>query len=218
MRFEKTPDNPDGAADKHSGQPAGSLGDRLTAAGALAAEKLRRSTGIESAAERSSSGPAEPASPEGDRRDLPTGEEGEGSGPGEWREASALDDVRPKYADLVTGASPGRSYVVAAPDGKSVKFDGYDPSTGTLVSMLSPANDSLWIDRDGKATMAYKDYITNQAIGEISAAKGRPIQWACPKEGTVEIVKKILGDDLGEKIEVRTVEWPAGDGLWPRAL
>jgi len=116
-------------------------------------------------------------------------------GPGQWEKAP----VRPKgagYQKEITGAPEGVEYAVPArrSSGK-VLFDGY--KDGKLLDAKDweqwpPANTEFW-----------QRGVREDALRQLDAARGTPIEWHFPNEEKAQAVRRFLADSEISGIDVK---------------
>ncbi|WP_146926891.1 Tox-REase-5 domain-containing protein [Asaia bogorensis] len=113
------------------------------------------------------------------------------------------DQANFAYQKRITGAPQDIAYVVKGPDGKEVKFDGYDPNTGAL---LDAKNWKDWPKPDEKFSQID---VMSQIQRQFRAAQGREIDWIVPSEETKQRILQVFEDarfDAGKNnVQIKVV-------------
>jgi len=108
-------------------------------------------------------------------------------GPGKWETTNeAMSTRAAEYQRSVTGGGPGSVYRV---DG--VKFDGF--TDGKLLDAKGPGY-AKFVDKDGEFYSWWKgaDSLANQALRQIEAAGGAPIEWHVAEQSAAEAMEDLL--------------------------
>lgn len=126
---------------------------------------------------------------------------------GEWRQVKEyMSDTSRLYQNRV-GGQEGMAFVKSGPDGRLVKFDGYDPATHTLIE--TKGDFSTFRNSAGQFkrifTTRVVDKFRRQAWRQIKAADGTPIEWRFMDKEAAAYVKKIFAD---EEIPINVVYVP----------
>ena len=116
-------------------------------------------------------------------------------GPGQWEKAP----IRPKgagYQKEVTGAPEGVEYAVPArgPTGK-VLFDGYKDG-----KLLDAKDWEQWPPAD---TEFWQRGVREDALRQLDAARGTPIEWHFPNEDKARTVREFLKQEAINGIDVK---------------
>ncbi len=116
-------------------------------------------------------------------------------GPGQWEKAP----VRPKgagYQKDITGAPEGVEYAVpAGTSSGKVLFDGY--RNGKLLDAKDweqwpPANAKFW-----------QQGVLEDALRQLGAARGTPIEWHFPNEDKARAVRKLFDNEGVRGIDIQ---------------
>jgi filamentous hemagglutinin len=88
------------------------------------------------------------------------------------------------YQDQITGRA-GEAYVV-----EGVKFDGYD---GTLLDAKGPGY-SNFVNKNGEFYPWFRgqDSLLNQAVRQIDAADGTPVNWHVAEPSAVDAIRSMF--------------------------
>lgn len=128
-----------------------------------------------------------------------TGAQGAGSGggwppvggPGRWVEdTSSMSEQARDYQAQVTGAPKRWAYEVCQ-GGECVKYDGYDPKTGTLLEAKAREY-AKWFDEALNPRFDYEglDDMLKQARRQLRVAGGRPLRWHVAEPRMVAVLRK----------------------------
>jgi hypothetical protein len=109
------------------------------------------------------------------------------NGPGTWKQTNeSMSDNSRAYQKQITGAEDGMVYEV-----NGVKFDGY--KNGTLIDAKGSYGNLVDPNTgDFKPFFTGQQSITDQAIRQINAANGTPIQWYFQDYTTYQAYTKLL--------------------------
>lgn len=123
---------------------------------------------------------------------------------GEWRQVKEyMSDTSRGYQNLA-GGRDGMAFVLSGPDGKLVKFDGYDPATNTLIE--TKGDFSSFRNAAGEFKSVFKNRVLQkmerQARRQLDAADGTPIEWRFMDKEAADYVKKAF---LKDGIDIKVV-------------
>jgi hypothetical protein len=125
-------------------------------------------------------------------------------GPGQWVEdTSSMSEQARAYQAQVTGAPRRWAYEVCR-DGECVKYDGYDPKTGTLLEAKARGYQK-WFDDDLTPTHEFYqglDGMIKQATKQHRVAAGRPVRWHVAEPRMVAVLRKHFDESGLKTIEV----------------
>jgi len=133
----------------------------------------------------------------------------ENAGPGSWGPVrESMSDRARAYQEFATGSPSDRTYTVFKPDGKPVKFEGFE--NGTLIDAKGPEYDRLLTPKPpGSSPYPYQgvaDDLVKTATRQLEGAQGMPIEWRVMEEGAVPKIKAILAD--ADITGIRVVHYP----------
>ncbi|MEU5222863.1 Tox-REase-5 domain-containing protein [Streptomyces toyocaensis] len=114
-----------------------------------------------------------------------------------WRNESWL-----RYQEQVTGTQRGYEYVVPHPDPEvpDVEFDGWDSSRRTYLEAKNGYDSFLAADRT-ELTPSGRERLLAEARRQVSAAKGKDIEWHFSNEEVADAARDAF-EDAGLDIEV----------------
>jgi uncharacterized protein YukE len=126
---------------------------------------------------------------------------------GGWRNVKEyMSDTSRLYQNRV-GGREGEAFVKSGPDGKLVKFDGYDEATNTLIE--TKGDFSSFRTSAGQFKRIFTTRVVakfrKQALRQIKAADGTPIEWRFMDREAYAYVKKLFAD---EGIPIKVVYVP----------
>lgn len=126
------------------------------------------------------------------------------NGPGEWKPAGEGKgrDAPREYQERVTGHSYEWAYKVPGPDGKLVKFDGFDDDQNALIDAKGAQYDHLL--RIKKVGQSVADELIGQARRQTQAAGSTRIIWYVKEEGAANQMARLLAKEGYNNIDV---EW-----------
>ena len=111
-------------------------------------------------------------------------------GPGTWQ-TSPKRSGGAEYQERISGVQRGLEYDVplaSVPSGK-VSFDGFDAERKVLLD----AKD--WKGYPPKGTLFWQDSVGKQALDQIAAARGMPIEWHFSSQDGMDAVKTLLATE-----------------------
>lgn len=114
-------------------------------------------------------------------------------GPGRWVEdTSSMSERSRDYQAQVTGAPKGWCYEVCR-NGECVEYDGYDPTTGTLLEAKGLGYDQ-WFDGKLKPVFKFEglESLRSQARKQARLAGGLRVRWHVAEPRMVAILQKLL--------------------------
>ncbi|ATB35398.1 hypothetical protein CYFUS_000811 [Cystobacter fuscus] len=124
-------------------------------------------------------------------------------GPGQWVEdTSSMSEQARDYQAQVTGAPKRWAYEVCRGT-ECVDYDGYDPTTGTLLEAKALEYEKWW-DEALKVRWKYKGAqgLIDQARRQSRLAGGLRVRWHVAEPRMVAILKKLFQENNIEGIEV----------------
>ncbi|VBA54950.1 Tox-REase-5 domain-containing protein [Mycobacterium pseudokansasii] len=111
-------------------------------------------------------------------------------GPGTWQPVTeSMSDRAAQYQMQITGHPITEGYIV---DG--VKFDGF--TDGALIEVKSYYSQFIENGR-WKPFFTGQQSLVNQALNQVSAAHGTPIEWVFAEPETAAVVRQMLNDVPG---------------------
>ena len=122
-------------------------------------------------------------------------------GPGQWvQETEHMSETSRRYQSQVTGSPEGWVYRVRK-NGKEVDFDGYQE--GHLLDAKG-FNYDKWFDANLKHKQFYQgaQKLVDDAIRQLTVAKGTPIRWHVAEPRMVQIIQKLFQEKGIEGIDV----------------
>jgi uncharacterized protein YukE len=116
---------------------------------------------------------------------------------GEWRQVKEyMSDTSRTYQN-VAGGRDGMAFVLSRPNGKLVKFDGYDPATNTLIE--TKGDFSTFRNSAGEFKKVFETRVLRkmerQAERQLDAAGGTPIEWRFMDKEAADYVKLAFARD-----------------------
>lgn len=124
-------------------------------------------------------------------------------GPGKWKPVKEhMSDSARGYQEKVTGHSSDHSYVVDRPDGRPVKFDGFDDNQNALIDAKGPRWEYLL--KHPKISRFARSGMLSQAERQTQAAGDTRIIWYVNERGAANRMADILANKGYENIDV---EW-----------
>jgi hypothetical protein len=114
-------------------------------------------------------------------------------GPGKWqvpRPRESMPARARKYQQQVTGAPPGRVYMVTGPNGRPVKFDGF--RNGTLIETKGPGLE--WPIKNGEFYPKFKGAagFVDQAKRQLATAGGTPVRWEIAEAKVADAMRTLF--------------------------
>jgi hypothetical protein len=110
--------------------------------------------------------------------------------PGTWKNVNeSMSAQSAAYQARVTGSNPGTAYTV-----NGVKFDGYQ--NGVLLD--AKANYAQFVNKDTGQFQSWfsgQKGLVDQAVRQLGAAEGTPIQWNFAEESAANATRTLLNTE-----------------------